>query len=127
MSLLDRFDYPGVLLHAMADHTAGPMVLVMLDPAVTPPRDTECTNVPRGPQTLTYLAQDVPTDLEGRYRIRAEGWGAMGDSTGGYCATKMALDSSNVFRAVVALSGYYHPLSDITTGRCGAARASWRT
>lgn len=92
------------------------MVLVMMNPAVALPRDTECTNVPAGPQALTYLAQDVPTYLESRFRIQAAGWGAMGDSTGGYCATKIAMTTSNVFRALVSLSGYYHAISDNTTG-----------
>lgn len=116
LGLVNRLDDPQVLLNAMAAHTAGPMILVMIDPAVAPPRDTECTNVPAGPQTLTYLAQDVPTYLAGLFRIRPLGWGAMGDSTGGYCATKIALTTSNVFSAVVSLSGYYHAISDATTG-----------
>ena len=116
LGLVNRLDAPQVLLTAMAAHTAGPMVLVMMDPAVAPPRDTECTNVPAGPQTLTYLAQDVPTYLEAHYRIRPLGWGAMGDSTGGYCATKIAMTTSDVFSAVVSLSGYYHAISDVTTG-----------
>lgn len=116
LALVNRIDYPEQVLRAITAHTSGSMVLVMMSPTVVPPRDTECTNVPAGPQTLTYLAHDVPTYLEGLYRIRTQGWGTLGASTGGYCATKIALTNSNVFRAAVSLSGYYHPLSDGTTG-----------
>jgi S-formylglutathione hydrolase FrmB len=40
----------------------------------------------------------------------------MGDSTGGYCATKIVMTHSDVFRAAVSFSGYYHALRDHTTG-----------
>ena len=54
--------YPDVLLSQLDAHRAQPMVLVMLRPTVVPPRDTECTDVPAGPQTLTYLsARTCPT------------------------------------------------------------------
>jgi len=40
----------------------------------------------------------------------------MGASTGGYCATKIAFNHSDVFTAAVSISGYYHTLQDNTTG-----------
>lgn len=115
-NLVRRQHYPDALLAQISQRKAGPMVLVMLRPTVAPPRDTECTNVPAGPQALTYLAQDVPSAIEAAYRVRPLGWGAMGDSTGGYCAVKLAMDHSDVFTTAVSLSGYYHTLRDNTTG-----------
>jgi enterochelin esterase-like enzyme len=115
-NLLQRQHYPDTLLSQIESHKANPMVLVMLRPTVAPPRDTECTDVPGGPQALTYLSEDVPTSMESAYRVRPMGWGAMGDSTGGYCAVKLAMARSDVFTAAVSLSGYYHTLRDTTTG-----------
>lgn len=105
--------------HLLAETTAGrakPMVLVMLSPTVAPPRDTECTDIPAGPQAETFLAQDVPLAVGHAYRVTPGDWGVMGDSTGGYCAAKVVLDHSDAFPAGVALSGYFHTLSDSTTG-----------
>ncbi|TQJ49218.1 alpha/beta hydrolase-fold protein [Phycicoccus sp. SLBN-51] len=115
-ALVFRLHYPNVLLREIDAHRAKPTVLVMLRPTVAPPRDTECTNVPGGPQTLTYLTQDVPSAVEQLARVRPTGWAAIGASTGGYCATKMALTRSDLFPAAVSFSGYYHALRDGTTG-----------
>ena len=114
--LLTTMKYPQHLLDEMSAHRAGPMVLVMQRPAVTFPRDTECTDVPDGPQALTYFAQDVPAAISRSFRVRSTGWGAMGYSTGGYCAAKIAMLHSDVIPAAVALSGYFHAVSDRSTG-----------
>jgi S-formylglutathione hydrolase FrmB len=114
--LLHTMKYPQHLLDEMRAHRAGPMVLVMQRPAVTFPRDTECTDVPNGPQALTYFAQDVPAAISHTFRVRSTGWGAMGYSTGGYCAVKIAMLHSDVIPAAVALSGYFHAVRDRTTG-----------
>ncbi|QGN57757.1 esterase family protein [Nostocoides sp. HKS02] len=115
-SLVSRLHVPELYLAELTHHRAAPMVVVMLRPTVAPPRDTECTDVPAGPQALTYLSQDVPTAVDGLLRVRPLDWGAMGESTGGYCAVKEAMLHSDVFRAAVSLSGYYHTLEDPTTG-----------
>ncbi|CAM5397307.1 esterase [Streptomyces badius] len=47
---------------------ARPMILVMLRPTVAPPRDTECVDVPGGPQTETFFAEDLPEAVTGTYR-----------------------------------------------------------
>ncbi len=115
-ALVDRMHYPDVLLAQLEKRLAHPMVLAMLRPTLVPPRDTECTDVPGGPLVMTYLAEDVPSGVAQVARVRPTDWGAIGDSTGGYCATKLALTHSDVFRAAVSLSGYYHALRDATTG-----------
>lgn len=114
--LVSRLKYPTVLRHLLRIHRASPVVLVMMRPAVTFPRDTECTDVPGGPSALSYFDTDVPTAIEATYRVLASGWGAVGDSTGGYCATKLAMFDPMRFRAAAEMSGYFYALHDNTTG-----------
>ncbi len=116
LNLVRRLRYPDVARSLVFAHRARPMVLVMLRPSVTFPRDTECTDVPDGPQALTFFAADVPAQIAHSFRVRPTGWGAIGDSTGGYCAAKIAMTHSLVFSAAVSLSGYYFALHDATTG-----------
>ncbi|MCW2945959.1 MAG: hypothetical protein JWR24_2676 [Actinoallomurus sp.] len=95
-----------------------PMIFVMMRPMLTPPRDTECTDVPAGPLAETFFAQDLPAAISTAYRT-APGpgaWSALGDSTGGYCALKLAMRHSDRFGAAISLSGYYNALKDFTTG-----------
>lgn len=115
-SLVHGMNYPGVLGSEMAGGRAKPMVLLMIRPSVTYPRDTECTDVPAGPQALTFFAQDVTSAVDQHYRVQPDRWGAIGDSTGGYCSAKLAMNYPGTFRAAVSLSGYYHALRDHTTG-----------
>jgi hypothetical protein len=115
-NLAFQLRYENVLRSDMAQHRARPMVLVMLRSSVTYPRDAECTDIPAGPQALTYFAQDVPSQVSLRYRVHAVGWGAIGTSTGGYCAAKIAMTHPSVFFAAASLSGYYNALHDNTTG-----------
>ncbi|MEP6816381.1 MAG: alpha/beta hydrolase-fold protein [Marmoricola sp.] len=114
--LVQRLAFQRSMLREINRHRVAPMVLVMLRPIVTFPRDTECTNVPSGPQAETFYAQDIPAAVAARYRVAPTGWGAVGVSTGGYCATKIAMSYPSLFTAAVSLSGYYHALQDYTTG-----------
>jgi len=116
LELVRRLGFPDQQLREVVAHRARPMVMVMLSPTLARPRDTECTDVPAGPQVETFLAQDLPVAVRSAYRVRPLGWGVMGDSTGGYCATKIAMGHSDVFSAAVSFSGYYHTLKDNTTG-----------
>lgn len=95
-----------------------PMILVMMRPTVAPPRDTECVDVPRGPQTETFFAADLPAAISAHYRVARGpgGWGVIGDSTGGYCALKLALHHPRVYAAAVGLSPSYRAPIDATTG-----------
>src|SRR4051794_40928311 len=65
-----------------------PTIMVMIRPTIAPPRDTECVNVPGGPQTETFLAKALPDALKSTYRVGhdANAWGVMGYSSGGSCA-----------------------------------------
>jgi S-formylglutathione hydrolase FrmB len=117
-NLITHLHLPQTAAYEMAAGRMPPAILVMLRPTVAPPRDTECTDVPHGPQAETFFAEDLPAALASEYRTAdgAAGWGAMGDSTGGYCAVKLAMRHSDRYSAAVSLAGYYHALQDFTTG-----------
>lgn len=115
-NLVFRMRYQDVLRGLISRHQARPMVLVMLRPSVSFPRDTECTDVPAGSPAETFFAADVTTQVAAHYRVQPTGWGAVGDSTGGYCATKLAMLNPGTFSGAVSLSGYYFALHDRSTG-----------
>ncbi|MCW8102392.1 alpha/beta hydrolase [Streptomyces tauricus] len=117
-ALIKGLHYPQTA-HALAEEgRMQPMILVMMRPTVAPPRDTECVDVPGGPRTETFFAQDLPDAVSHHYRVGGEpgGWGIVGDSTGGYCALKLAIHHPGTYAAGAGLSPYYRPPSDPTTG-----------
>lgn len=81
-----------------------PAILVM--PRVDPGGNTDCTNIPHGPQTATWLAQDVRTLVLGHFRALHDpaAWAMAGDSTGGYCATTLPLQYPGDFATGLAFS-----------------------
>ncbi|MDX3387442.1 alpha/beta hydrolase-fold protein [Streptomyces niveiscabiei] len=118
MSLIKGLKYPSTAHRLAARGKMQPMILVMLRPTVAPPRDTECADVPGGPQTETFLAQDLPRAISGAYRVggHARNWGVIGNSTGGYCALKLGLHHPDRFAASAGLSPHYKAPHDLTTG-----------
>ena len=68
-ALFKKLRYPEIAAGEVAAGQAQPMILVMMRPTVAPPRDTECTDVPGGPQTETFFAKDLRTALAARYRV----------------------------------------------------------
>ncbi|MFC0864847.1 alpha/beta hydrolase [Sphaerimonospora cavernae] len=117
-NLITRMNIPGRMAKAILAHEVSPAVVVLMRPTVAPPRDTECADVPGGPQVETYFAEDLPEAMAGTFRVGTEAanWGILGSSTGGYCALKLGMRHPDAFSAVVSLSGYYHTLIDVTTG-----------
>ncbi|MEV0089948.1 alpha/beta hydrolase-fold protein [Streptomyces sp. NPDC050738] len=117
-NLMKGLAYPQTALKLARAGRTQPMVLVMMRPTVAPPRDTECVDVPGGPQAETFFAKDVPQAVQASYRVgkTARSWGFVGDSTGGYCALKIAMHHPNVYGAGAGLSAYYKAAEDITTG-----------
>ncbi|MEV4559643.1 alpha/beta hydrolase-fold protein [Kitasatospora sp. NPDC049285] len=117
-NLITKLNYPAVQLQLTREGKAKPTVLVLMRPSPAMPRDTECEDVPGGPQADSYFSADVPAALRSAYRI-ADGPGSLGvvgNSTGGYCALKLAMRHPQVFSAAVSLSGYYRAAEDATTG-----------
>ncbi|MEW2285310.1 alpha/beta hydrolase-fold protein [Streptomyces sp. NPDC047841] len=117
-ALVEKLDYPSTAQRMAKDGQVQPMIMVMLRPTVAPPRDTECVDVPGGPQAETFFAKDLPEAVLGHYRAgkRPGSWGLVGDSTGGYCALKLAMHHPNVYAAAAGLSPYYKAPIDPTTG-----------
>ena len=117
-ALVEKLRYPRTALEQAKDGRMQPMILVMLRPTVAPPRDTECVDVPGGPRTESFFAKDLPEAVTAHYRVgRTPGsWGVIGDSTGGYCALKLAMHHPDAYAAAVGLSPYYRAAVDPTTG-----------
>ena len=118
--LVTRLKVPETAAKGMNTGQIQPMIIVMMRPSPTSvmPRDTECTDVPGGPQVLSFYTQDVAEALMSTYRVAANprAWGVMGDSTGGYCAIKLAMKASDRFTAAVSMAGYFYPRQDWQTG-----------
>ncbi|MGA5354470.1 alpha/beta hydrolase [Streptomyces thermodiastaticus] len=117
-SLISKLEYPRTAHDLVEKGRMQPMVLVMLRPTLAPPRDTECVDVPGGPQTETFFAEDLPDAVLSHYRVgrSAGSWGVIGDSTGGYCALKLAMHHPGRYTVGVGLSAYYKAPIDPTTG-----------
>jgi S-formylglutathione hydrolase FrmB len=115
-SLVTRMNYPGRALSLVQHHRAVPAIYVMLSSTVAPPRDTECMNIPHGPQAETFLSSELTSAVDSALRVEPGHWGIVGDSTGGYCAAKLAMLQPNVYAGGVSLSGYYHALPGGTAG-----------
>jgi Putative esterase len=125
-SIIDRLGLLATETRLAAARRVRPVVYVMLNVSPVFPRDTECTNVPAGPQVASFFAVDVPLAIEQTFRVTTKraGWGTLGYSTGGYCAAKLAMLYPGTFSAAVSIAGYYTALHDVTTGNLyGSSRA----
>ena len=127
-SIVRWLDLPSTAANLVSQRKIGPAVYVMMNVSVALPRDTECTNVPEGPQAQTFLEQDVPQAVEQTFRVQTgrTGWSVLGYSTGGYCAAKLAMTDPYQFSAAVSLAGYYTALEDSTTGNLYGGSAAFR-
>jgi enterochelin esterase-like enzyme len=125
---VEQFNVAAVLDQAIASGHVSPLIAVMPTSTVTPPRDTECVNVPGGPQVETYLTTDVPDAITRAFRAQpiSTGWALMGYSTGGYCSVNLALRHPGHYRAAVSLAGYNAPANDRTTGDLFAGDSALR-
>lgn len=96
-----------------------PTVVVLPDTNGSPLRDRECVDAAHGVADDTYLTSDVQDWVAARFRVQepGRGWALLGPSTGGYCSVNLALRHPDRYGAAASLSGYYHALTDITTGR----------
>ncbi len=61
---------------------------------------------------------DLPEAVSEAYRVGSapRNWGFIGNSTGGYCALKIALHHPERFAVGAGLSAYYKAAEDVTTG-----------
>jgi dienelactone hydrolase len=126
--LVDRLKVPGTAVALVAQKKIKPAVYVMMNSSIAMPRDFECTNIPAGLQVETFFTRDVPLAIEHAFRVDSGvgGWGAIGYSTGGYCAVKFAMMDPAQFTVAVSLAGYYTAIQDNTTGSLYANSAGYR-
>ncbi|GAA2788688.1 alpha/beta hydrolase-fold protein [Kitasatospora paracochleata] len=117
-NLITRLNYPGAALQLNLSGRMQPTVLVLMRPSPAMPADTECEDVQDGPRSATYFAEDVPGSVALSYRVSADpqGWGIMGNSTGGYCALKLAMRHPEALPSAASISGYLKAAEDVSTG-----------
>jgi enterochelin esterase-like enzyme len=108
VGVTDTFD------HLLREKLAQPAVLVMPDANGDRRISLQCLNQVGGPQDLTYLAVDLPTQIANLLRVQRPGpaWGVAGYSEGGFCAANMALRYPHRYGFAAALSGYFEPLDN---------------
>lgn len=114
-NLVNRMHVPDAMRSGIRSCEIAPAIAVLTRPGVTGAWDTECTDVPDGPQAFTFYSRVVPAAARARFGLSAGPTLALGDSTGGYCAAKMAMLDPRDFGAAVEMSGYYEPAVDKTT------------
>jgi len=95
-----------------------PFIAVMPTADVAGGRDTQCVDVVHGPDVERYLTADVRTAITHAYRTSTYrgSWGLMGYSSGGFCATNLAMRHPDMFDASVSIAGYDRPAHDHQTG-----------
>jgi enterochelin esterase-like enzyme len=116
--VFSQFDFGRQATAAIDQQRVKPFIAVIPPIMIDPPRDTECTDVPDGPQAETWLARDVRNAVLKHFRVSAAAgsWSAMGWSTGGFCAAKLMLRHRDLFNAAVGVGAYYDAETDHTTG-----------
>jgi S-formylglutathione hydrolase FrmB len=127
-TMVARLGLPAEAARLVAAGQLPPAVYVLMGSGPALPRDTECTNIPAGPQVETFFAQDVPELVEAHFRVQsgAAAWSALGYSTGGYCAAKLAMVNPYQYRYAVSVAGYYVALRDDTTGNLYGGSLGYR-
>jgi enterochelin esterase-like enzyme len=118
MNLAQHLQVPQNAGRLIAEGKMQPTVIVMLRPTIAPPRDTECVDVPGGPQAETFFAKDLPDAMKSAYRVGHDpsAWGAFGYSSGGTCSLQLAMRNPQAYTSAVSLSGDYAIQDDLTTG-----------
>lgn len=113
-----HFDFAAKATQAIRSQGVKPFIAVFPPLMTNPPRDTECTDVPNGPQAETWLTTDVRNAVLTRTRATPDPklWSVMGYSTGAFCAVKLLLRHPNTYLAAAGFAGYYQPITDHTTG-----------
>ncbi|MCX4747377.1 alpha/beta hydrolase-fold protein [Kitasatospora sp. NBC_01287] len=118
LTLLSDLHTPQTVWDLQRTGKMAPTIVLMARPTVAAPRNTECVDVPGGPQSETWFAKDVPTALRSAYRVsRSPGsWGVLGYSTGGSCALRLALRDPDAYGSATALHADYQVSGDWSSG-----------
>ena len=103
-------------MQAIKSGQVKPFVAVIPPLSIAQPRDTECTDIPHGPQADSWLSTDVKEAVIKHFRVTPGHWSTIGWSTGAFCASKMLLRHPTSFVAAVSIGGYFGAEQDHTTG-----------
>ncbi|MGW9207456.1 alpha/beta hydrolase-fold protein [Embleya sp. NPDC055664] len=78
-----------------------------VEAGLTTAKDTECSDIPKGPKMATFHNEDVREAVLTTYRASADraSWALIGDGSGGLCAVKYALQYPQYYASAVSLSG----------------------
>ena len=96
--------------------------LVAVIPRTYDSASTECVDGVDGERDETYLSEDVYDDVVNTFRVQSgRTWATLGISTGGFCATNLALHHPEHYAAAASLSGYFTAGKDPGTGRLYSA------
>jgi S-formylglutathione hydrolase FrmB len=116
--VMSQFQFARQATQVIRSRTVQPFVAVFPPLMIDPPRDTECTDVPHGPQAETWLARDVRTAVLRHIRVTPDGKqsSVAGWSTGGFCAAKLLLRHRDDYNAAVSIGGYLSAETDPSTG-----------
>ena len=117
-SWISQLQMLGLFKRMEGQGTIKPFISVFPTVNVALPRDAECTDIPGSTRAFTWLDVDVRHLVLSTFRARpqASSWAAVGYSTGGYCAAKLAYLDPAHFHTAVSMSGYFNALKDNTTG-----------
>ena len=107
-----------ILDREIAAGRSSPFIAVMPSQDVAGRRDTQCVNVVHGPNVEMYLTLDVRNVITRAFRASTQSreWALMGYSSGGFCATNLAMRHPESFSAAVSIAGNGHPAHDSQTG-----------
>ena len=109
--VVDRLNFAATASQEIRSGRVTPFVAVFPEINVALPVETECTDYPAGPQSFTWLNQDVRNWASAKLHITKDGrrWSVMGWSTGGYCAALLHLREPTRFGAAASVEGYFTP------------------
>jgi pimeloyl-ACP methyl ester carboxylesterase len=86
-------------------------------PMIDNGRPGECVDAVRGPKDETYLAVDVPADVDAGLRgLPGRSFAAVGYSTGGFCALNLGLRHPDRYVAAGGISAYFEAGTDPAVG-----------
>ncbi|WP_161790178.1 alpha/beta hydrolase [Streptacidiphilus carbonis] len=126
MSWFDAMNGQDELARLVEAHQARPMILVAAKSNTLGTDDAGCTDLPKGPKTDTWLAEDVPAIVKSRFRVSNDpyDWSVMGYSAGGYCAANLAVHHPDVFHSAVSISGYNMPEATVVLAHPALTKAN---
>jgi enterochelin esterase-like enzyme len=95
----------------LRENAVHPFIIAMPDFDLGYARDTQCEDIPGGPQMQTYLTHDVVSFVDAHFRTLATRSDRIigGFSAGAYCGINLVMRHQNVFSAFVSQCGYTKP------------------